>query len=247
MTKGEAVDYIKEWLKDEYALNSKDRIVLKMAIEALQNLSKPNNGLQGSDTISRSQAIKDVSEWATDILHPDRLVKEDAIYILESLPSAGQVTGKLNNPDDSLLTADSEACNEQNSKLDLISRRDAIAYFFRPYSNEELYSNIDIEKALNALPSATSAEVEDRLYIKIYADDEPSVKAEKLYQICGETQNREVAEWLKEYFPSASDSRQRGEWVGCTGCEHYDQQQTSLICHDCRRYYSDKYKGGEDE
>ena len=43
---------------------------------------------------------------------------------------------------------------------------------------------------------------EDRHYIKIYADDEPSVKAEKLYQICGETQNREVAKWLKEYFPS---------------------------------------------
>ena len=48
-----------------------------------------------------------------------------------------------------------------------------------------------------------SAESEDRLYIKIYADDEPSVKAEKLYQICGETQNREVAEWLKEYFDPA--------------------------------------------
>lgn len=46
-------------------------------------------------------------------------------------------------------------------------------------------------------------EATDRLYIKIYADDEPSVMAEKLYQICGETQNGEVAEWLKEYFPSA--------------------------------------------
>ena len=46
-------------------------------------------------------------------------------------------------------------------------------------------------------------EAEDGHYIKIYADDEPSVKAEKLYQICGETQSKEVAEWLKEYFPSA--------------------------------------------
>lgn len=35
LTNKEAVDYIKEWLKDEYALNSKDRIVLKMAIKAL--------------------------------------------------------------------------------------------------------------------------------------------------------------------------------------------------------------------
>ena len=37
-----------------------------------------------------------------------------------------QVTGKLKNPDDSLLTADPEACKEQKSKLDLISRQDAI-------------------------------------------------------------------------------------------------------------------------
>lgn len=36
MTRAEAVDYIKEWLKDEYALNQKDRIVLTMAIEALE-------------------------------------------------------------------------------------------------------------------------------------------------------------------------------------------------------------------
>ena len=30
--------------------------------------------------------------------------------------------------------------------------------------------------------------------------------------------------------------------MGCTGCIHYDQQQTSLICHDCKRYYKDMYK-----
>ena len=37
-----------------------------------------------------------------------------------------KVTGKLNNPDDSLVTDDSEACKEQKSKLDLISRQAAI-------------------------------------------------------------------------------------------------------------------------
>ena len=56
-----------------------------------------------------------------------------------------------------------------------------------------------------------SADAEDRLYIKIYADDAPSVMAEKLYQICGETQNKEVTEWLKEYFPSAEAVQ--GEWI----------------------------------
>jgi len=165
-----------------------------------------------ADTISRSQAIKDVSEWATDILHPDKLIKEDAIHILESLssaetptvlekhqlseetptntstdlisrqdavkeidsfcdevwteseadfarglgtalsiveslPSAEQVTGKLNNPDDSLLTADSEACKEQKSKLDLISRQAVLSLFPNSF-----YSGL--AKQINALPSA---------------------------------------------------------------------------------------------
>ena len=30
--------------------------------------------------------------------------------------------------------------------------------------------------------------------------------------------------------------------MGCTGCVHYDQQQISLICHDCKRYYKDMYE-----
>lgn len=55
-----------------------------------------------------------------------------------------------------------------------------------------------------------SEQDDNRLYIKIYADDEPSRKAEKLYQICGETENQEVAQWLKEYFPSVD--RPTGEW-----------------------------------
>ena len=30
--------------------------------------------------------------------------------------------------------------------------------------------------------------------------------------------------------------------MGCLGCIHYDQQQTVLICHDCKRYHKDMYK-----
>ena len=33
--------------------------------------------------------------------------------------------------------------------------------------------------------------------------------------------------------------------MGCIGCVHYDQQQTALICHDCKRYYRDMYEDGE--
>ena len=66
---------------------------------------------------------------------------------------------------------------------------------------------------LKELRMYKSADEQDdnRLYIRIYADDEPSRKAEKLYQICGETDGQEVAQWLKEYFPSTD--RPTGKWV----------------------------------
>lgn len=143
---------------------------LDMAIEALRNEincvkcehyteRETYTGIKGvckmdtahmEDLISRSRAIKEISEWATDILHPKNLIKEDAIGILESLPSA----------------------DEQD---------------------------------------------DNRLYIRIYANDEPSRKAEKLYQICGETESQEVAQWLKEYFPSVdrptTDCTEFMEWL----------------------------------
>ena len=40
-----------------------------------------------------------------------------------------------------------------NNPNDLISRDAAIAWFFRPYSNEESYSNLDVERALKAIPA----------------------------------------------------------------------------------------------
>lgn len=30
--------------------------------------------------------------------------------------------------------------------------------------------------------------------------------------------------------------------IDCTGCVHYDQQQTAPICYDCKRFYGDMYK-----
>ena len=86
-----------------------------------------------------------------------------------------------------------------------------------------------------------SEQDDNRLYIRIYADDEPSRKAEKLYQICGETESQEVAQWLKEYFPSAD--RPTGEWVDdctCSICHwmHEDNNGFALItkynyCPNC--------------
>lgn len=87
------------------------------------------------------------------------------------------------------------------------------------------------------------AEAEDKLYIKIYADDEPSVKAEKLYQICGKTQSREVAEWLKEYFPFVEPKT--GEWIECLAYNpDLDEDVLYIECDQCghRPYFSGSYR-----
>lgn len=66
-----------------------------------------------------------------------------------------QVTGKLNKCDDSLLTDDTETCKEQKSKLDLISRHDAIDVV-----NSLTYpsSVMDVKRKLIELPSAEPRE-----------------------------------------------------------------------------------------
>ena len=52
----------------------------------------------------------------------------EVLGVIDAVPSADkkQVTGKLKNRDDSYLTADAEAVKERKSKLDLISRQDAV-------------------------------------------------------------------------------------------------------------------------
>lgn len=69
----------------------------------------------------------------------------------------------------------------------------------------------EVDEAQHMAIEALQADAEERHYIKIYADDEPSVKAEKLYLICGETQPKEVTEWLKEYFPALQESEIKTE------------------------------------
>lgn len=50
---------------------------------------------------------------------------------------------------------------------DLISRAAAIEWFFRSYSNEESYSNLDVERALNAIPAVDAAPVVHGSWIKM--------------------------------------------------------------------------------
>lgn len=151
----------------------------------------------------------------------------DVVKVISALPSAEGGDAEMNE------TKPQYMQSSPNNGADLIRRADAIEavcdVVMDEFNTSATWGYDVAEKAIEGLPPAEavqlcddctrctvkalnrqSAEAEDRLYIKIYADDEPSVKAEKLYQICGETQNREVTEWLKEYFPAETA---QGEWI----------------------------------
>lgn len=151
-----------------------------------------------SDLISREDAMskcKNAENELTD--EAERKGIRVARFIIGEMPSA-----EYSKPLQTTLNSD------------LILREDAIEAFglsekTRKYGGDhsgyDTMMKYEIQDVLENLPSP---EDKDRLYIKIYADDEPSIKAEKLYQICDKTQSREVAEWLKEYFPSFD-----AEWI----------------------------------
>lgn len=66
---------------------------------------------------------------------------------------------------------------------DLISRASAIEWFFRPYSNEEYYSNLDVRRALNAIPTVDAAPVVHGRWIDI--PDKPEWD-QKACSVCGD-------------------------------------------------------------
>ena len=112
-----------------------------------------------TDLISRADAIEAVrKELVCDGRHEahDKTCRFIADVLLSALPSAEQVTGKLKNPCDSLLKSDSDECKEQKSKLDLISRADAIEAVRLETGKlgRWLLGRGDILDIISALPSA---------------------------------------------------------------------------------------------
>lgn len=63
---------------------------------------------------------------------------------------------------------------------------------------------IELDELLNKIPeigvSIPLEEADIGLYINVFADDEPAVKAEKIYQITKDSEYNELIKWLLEYF-----------------------------------------------
>ena len=210
----------------------------------------PTNAL--TDLISRADAIEAIiAQRAKAELSDYNFALGLAEDAIRHLPSAEATCATCADRAMCIMSDDGnwKACKGYKSDQYKKGFEDAKRAFELEYARESenmRKRNAELEVMLNA-QKAISAEAEGRHYIKIYADDEPSVKAEKLYQICGETQNGEVAEWLKEYFPSAEPKTgewiDKGNWMGfeCSRCKCHSRYVTPF-CPQCGA----RMKGGED-
>ena len=176
--------------------------------------------------MTREEAIKGLKVLRKDFsgYKPNEEMFDMAIEALK------QVTGKLKKPDDSLLTADPEACKEQKSKLDLISRAEAIEAielvdWYHQNSNKDMvhgandnehqawYKADDVYKALEAVPSANRPKDGDlisRTETIEALGEEPPVWCDEDYEIAERDQWRTDIKAIKS-VPSAD--RPRGEWI----------------------------------
>lgn len=213
------------WFKSK--TNREDDLeAIDMAIKALQG--------GGGDLISRDDAIRELN-GACSTWEDDAKVQE----IVMAIPSAEQVAGKLNNPCDSLLKADSDECKEQKSKLDLISRADAIEAVRMSehritIADEQggvgtvkwdmwgVYTAEAVE-AIKALPSAEAVSREEydhleALYdaVRIYDSSAEAVqipiKLEKRYP---ESKDEDITDaFMRGYLAGRSSAEAvQGEWI----------------------------------
>lgn len=181
-----------------------------------------------SDLIRREDAIEAV-RLAT--VETRSIGRGDILYILYSIPSAEQVTGKLKNPCDSLLKTDSEACKEQKSKLDLISRQDAIDAVTGAiwHYHNECYKNLNVYEVAEALVSDA---------IKLLPSRITEYKT-----FCG-VPIEEAARIVQEH----NAEPKTGE---CSGCKFIGSYDLDFPCVNCVRKTKDYYCGarmrGEEE
>ena len=196
------------------------------------------------DLISRADAIRAVAEHfsfddgCSNIYKDIDYYKGIAEHILKNvpsaLPSAEQVTGKLKNPCDSLLKSDSYECKEQKSKLDLISRADAIEAVCEDCEWErkchEECTHIETLKALQsaeAEPIMTEEVREALMRLTMCAREECGMC--KYKDECGfDFQYKISTDNMQTLLDALSAEAVQGEWVDI---DNYYRLATCSHCH----------------
>ena len=138
-----------------------------------------------------------------------------------------EYNSKLNNPDDSLFTEDSEACKEQESKLDLISREQAIEAVEKLY---DWLSELEWEIVMDSIKNLPPVEP------KIYGNEHNCIMT--MFGECSYSETgcgscavvQKVRNALKDECPQAEPERPKGEWIVYS---LVDEGRVELECPEC--------------
>lgn len=163
-----------------------------------------------------------------------KTISNNDIARFPTIEPSKQVTSKLNNPCDSLLTDDSDGCKEHKSKLDsdLISREDAMEAVYKllwdepPYCDSEALCRERAKEIVNALPSAEAVHKPDYSY---EADMVKRLRQAKAVQGWGPCSER---------LPSES-----GDYL-CTIPLDADETYTEVLTFHKGRFYEDDDEWG---
>ncbi len=117
---------------------------------------------------------------------------------------------------------------------DMIYRQDAIDYFFRPYSNEESYSNIDIERILKSLPSA---EPEPQFYVYEDMSDVEILSELRSKYSCFNEYEEPVYHALSEAIKALAEP----EIIRCRDCKYASPNAK----YGCKAYHFKLYETHE--
>lgn len=126
---------------------------------------------------------------------------------------------------------------------DTISRQSALDALSEAYEDNVLNMWEDIETTIKSLPSAETPTVSEKHQL---SEETPTnaptdlISRQALCHYALNQKDKSITPNDIMRFPSAEP-----RYMGCHGCVHYDQQQTALICRDCKRYYRDMYEDGE--
>ena len=214
MKRNEAIEDLKT-LKEYFEKEScATPICIEYAIKALSVQTD-------ADLISRSEAIKKISEWATNIINPKLLLKEDVIYVLETL-QCEDCEHWYDTEDD---CADRHGC-------DLISRADV----------HKVLSTLSTEGGKDAKMLFMDAHE--------WIDDMPSVSAERPIKVRNDGtlfvnvfDNTIVDKVVVKdgvhseytYYLPTPPSERVGEWIAEVG---YEGEVLYYECSNCKEAFS---------
>ena len=195
--------------------NWQDDAKVAEIIQALPSVSVESKATENKydcDLISRADLIAQLEEWKKNPNNDDSSVDmvNHFIGIIKAQPSAEQVTSKLKNPCDSLLTEDSEDSKEQKSKLDLISRAELIKHF---KTFNEKYLTLDT--ICDEVQSAPSVSVPQGDLVSRTEAVEEIERAKEAKGTNAFKAGLVCAKGIVQSVPSVSAERV-GEWIPCS-------------------------------